>query len=239
MLPVAVLLGTLVMLLVMTWAATAGPVRLFSGFGTASEPARPTAIQPSPPASSLPTYRQITRNVHPTVDLSWLGELIGYAVLLGVGIGCLLLVRGVWRTARQDRWLRVILRLRRRRPSAVPFDVLPDRQTARDTLEADAESALDAVETGGPRDGIVACWLSLEDTVAASGVPPRPSETSTELVTRVLHALDVDPRPVAVLAELYREARFSEHVMGEESRERARSALRSLREDAARLKAPT
>jgi hypothetical protein len=102
-----------------------------------------------------------------------------------------------------------------------------------DVIEQDAGARLAAVETGGPRDGIVACWLRLQDSVAACGVPLRPAETSSELVTRVLRALDVDPRAVAGLARLYREARFSDHVLGEESREQARAALRSISHDLA------
>ncbi len=113
------------------------------------------------------------------------------------------------------------------------FEPLPPHEIA-DAIEQDAEARLAAVETGGPRDGIVACWLRLEETVAACGVPPRPAETSTELVTRVLRSLDVDPRPVATLARLYREARFSEHELDEGSREQARVALHSLSQDLAR-----
>ncbi len=60
---------------------------------------------------------------------------------------------------------------------------------------------------------------------------PRPSETSAELTVRVLHHLDVDPRPVARLAALYREARFSEHELGEDARADARTALEQLRRD--------
>jgi hypothetical protein len=222
--------------LVLVWAATAGPALVLGrsgggpAVGTSSPSASATATRPG-----AGTYRQLTRHVHPVVDLSWLGQLIAYAALLGVAFVCLLALRALWHAARRDQWLR---RRRAPRSADVPFEVLPDRD-ATTVLEEDAAAALEAVEVGGPRDGIVACWLRLEETVAAGGVRRRPSETSTELVTRVLHALDVDPRPVAVLAELYREARFSEHPMTEGSRDRARSALRSVREDAARLRAGT
>ncbi len=85
----------------------------------------------------------------------------------------------------------------------------------------------------------MACWLRLEESVAACGVTPRPAETSTELVTRVLRSLDVDPRSVATLARLYREARFSDHVLGEDGRDQARAALRTLSEDLASAGAKT
>ena len=71
----------------------------------------------------------------------------------------------------------------------------------------------------------MACWLRLEEVVAEAGVPPRRSETSAEFVVRVLHSLDLDPRAIGALAALYREARFSEHELGEDARTAARAAL--------------
>ena len=41
--------------------------------------------------------------------------------------------------------------------------------------------------------------------------------------------------PIAELSALYREARFSEHELGEEHRERAEAALRALHQDLARI----
>ena len=48
---------------------------------------------------------------------------------------------------------------------------------------------------------------------------------------RALHTLDLDPRAIGSLAALYREARFSEHELGEAARDDARSALQRLRDD--------
>ena len=59
-------------------------------------------------------------------------------------------------------------------------------------------------------------------------MPPDRAETSAEYVVRVLRALDLEPRPIAILAQLFREARFSEHPLGEDARSRARSALEAL-----------
>jgi hypothetical protein len=221
LLPAAVAVG----LLLAVWTATAGPVRMFGTVPVhhvrATAPA--TAAHASAAPSSLPTYRQLTRGVHASVDLSWLGELLGYTALLALCFGGYLLLRALWR----NRWRRP------EQPVAVEFEPLPPGEVAA-AIEQDADARLVAVETGGPRDGIVACWLRLESTVAACGVSPRPAETSTELVTRVLRTLDVDPRAAASLARLYREARFSEHVLGEDRREQARAALRTLSADLAR-----
>jgi hypothetical protein len=172
----------------------------------------------------MPTYQQLTSHVQPTVDLSWLGQLIGYTAVLAACYGVFVLLRSLWR----NRW---------RPPEARPgveFELMPGRAVL-ESLQDDADAQLAALDGGGPRDSIVACWLRLEEIVSAGGVQARRWETSTELVTRVLHELDLDPRPVAELASLYREARFSEHPMGEASREKARSALRRLHEDALAL----
>jgi hypothetical protein len=62
-------------------------------------------------------------------------------------------------------------------------------------------------------------------------VEPRRSETSAEFVVRTLRAIDVDPRPIGALAALYREARFSDHELGEARRTAAREALQALHEE--------
>jgi hypothetical protein len=69
----------------------------------------------------------------------------------------------------------------------------------------------------------------LEQTAADAGVERRPAETATEFVVRFLHTLDVDPRPVATLARLFHEARFSSHDLPADARERARAALDGIR----------
>jgi hypothetical protein len=77
----------------------------------------------------------------------------------------------------------------------------------------------------------VACWLRLEQVIAAAGFPRHRSETSAEFTVRVLKVLDVDPRAISALARLYREARFSTHELGEDARTTAESALLRLHED--------
>jgi hypothetical protein len=221
LLPAAVVIG----LLVVIWAATAGPVRML-GVAPVQETTTtelPAPARPDDNASTPPSARELSRNLHADIDLSWVGELVGYAAVLALSFGAYLLLSALWR----NRWRRPD------KPDPVRFEPLPPQEMA-GVIEQDSEARLAAVGTGGPRDGIVACWLRLEESVAACGVPPRPSETSTELVTRVLHSLDVDPRAVATLARLYREARFSDHVLEESSREQARAALHTLSQDLTR-----
>ena len=53
-------------------------------------------------------------------------------------------------------------------------------------------------------------------------------ETSSEFALRLLDLAEADPRAVADLAALYREARFSDHRLDEPARERARTALAAI-----------
>ncbi|MGN6412915.1 DUF4129 domain-containing protein [Flexivirga sp.] len=107
---------------------------------------------------------------------------------------------------------------------------LPDVGDA--VLDAVAEAARrqeGLLLDGAPSNAVVACWVDLEQSVAAVGVERRPSETSAELTIRVLNALDVDRTSLRTLGALYREARFSAHPLTEEHRTAALDALRTLR----------
>ena len=81
-------------------------------------------------------------------------------------------------------------------------------------LEA-ARDRLRDLETGEPRNAIVAAWLGLETSAAATGLPRLPAETSTEYTERVIGVWPVDSARLGDLAALYREARFSVHDLGE------------------------
>lgn len=205
---------------VLVWAAAAGPMAVFSPSGRLLGE-RPT---PPPATASAPlrgdSVEAAKRSVERTLDLSWIGDLLAWAVLLGLALVVVLLGHRVW----QHRW----------RPPAPPEDVdvevLPDARVAA-ALRQDASARLDAIAGGDPRNGIVRCWLRLEECMAAAGLPRERHETSMEYVVRVLHRLDLDPRAIGELATLYREARFSEHPVHEEARTRARAALDMLHAD--------
>ena len=211
-------------LLVLLWAATAGPASVLSPSGRRRAFGTPFQLDAVTPSAAPRNLEEATKDVRQTHDLSWLGDLVAWAILLGFLIGAVLLARFAWLH-------------RPRRPVAPPevdFDVLPAEQVAR-ALSEDLDAQLDAVAGGNPRNGIVRCWLRLEESVAAAGLPPRRFETSAEFTVRVLHRLDLDPRAIGELAGLYREARFSEHELGEDARTAARSALERLHEDLRRV----
>lgn len=91
------------------------------------------------------------------------------------------------------------------------------------------------LQEGDPRNGVVACWVALEDAAERGGLPREPAETSAEFTARVLRAWSVPPEVVRTLAELYREARFSRHPVTEAMREQAVAAL-AVVHDAVRIR---
>ena len=114
--------------------------------------------------------------------------------------------------------------IRRRRRAAPPESAreAPDRALLTDRRAAHQARML---REGSPREAIIAAWLDLERLVAAAGVPRRPSETSSELVVRVLDDREVPAAALTDLAALFREARFSTHEPTEALRERAAGDL--------------
>jgi hypothetical protein len=208
-------------LVVLLWAAAAGPAALVDPSTRRPEPfrVRPSA-SPSPSATATPGAGRGV--AHPTgSDLSWVGDALAWTVLLLLASG--LVAAGVW--AWRHRWHRPPT------PATLEVEPLPDVRMLGQRLGRDAGARLAALGEGAPRDGIVGCWLHLEEAVAAAGVLRDPAETSSEFTVRVLRTLDLDPRAVADLAALYREARFSGHPMPESARTTARETLQRIHED--------
>jgi hypothetical protein len=217
LLPSGVVLG----LLLLVWAAGTGPVGVFSASGRHRVFHSPTLTpQTASTSGNAGTLKQVTAHSRSGIDLGWLGDLLVTALYVGIGLLVFLAVRAAWR----QRWRAP------ERPPETDFEVLPDAEVAQ-RLASHRDHQLTAIEQGAPRNGIVACWMTFEDALTGLGMRPGHAETSTELVTRVLHALDLDPRSVGTLAELYREARFSEHPMGEDARDAARAALNRVHDD--------
>lgn len=239
---------TCLFVVLVAWASLLGPDEVFTGPGpqpstvtTTSESCIPlptttaadgtvtTQVPPDasernycqPPAPSISDYRDVVDDAPLPL---WLKVVIG-AFLLGVvtvvvGIVLYLLVALVRE-----------LRDRRReeeRPD-VAFDVMGEPGRVAEQVARDAEEQVAVLRAGDPRNAIVAAWHRFELQGARAGVERRSSETSSEYALRVLDLADADSAPVTRLAELYREARFSDHPVTEEHRERALRALDDIR----------
>jgi hypothetical protein len=95
-------------------------------------------------------------------------------------------------------------------------------------LAAAVEAGLRELADGGPGEGVVACWVLLERAAADAGTHRAQPDTPSELAGRLIDRHDVSPAPLLRLAELYREARYSQHVLPESARAEARAALEQV-----------
>jgi hypothetical protein len=192
-----------------------------------SRPVTTVSISEVPTTTVLPSTSPVSpvtsfKNITPTTPSPLWGLLIQVVVAL-VAIGVLAVLAQV-----------VIALLRR--PQVVrhvePEFEAPD---VPEELLAGARAGIDLLLTGDPRNAIVATWLGLETSAAATGLPRDPAETSTEYTARVIGTWAVDRDRLADLAALYREARFSVHDLGEAHRARAVADLRVLHADLERV----
>lgn len=128
--------------------------------------------------------------------------------------------------------LRVSLRRRRLsgdqlRATLKPV-VPPDVEDEEEPLAEAIDGALDDLTRGTPRDSIVVAWLRLEHAAETEWFVRNPADTPSEFAERVLTSYDLDAVVVGQLAALYREARFSDHSITDEQRDRARACLTTL-----------
>jgi hypothetical protein len=207
-------------LLLAAWVTTAGYVPILRGIVPDEQTPRqgpPPGVKPPPEASPR---RPREAHEHLGVDIT----IAMYAILILLLLGLAAIVVR-----------RVTLR---RRPSrdaeqvADPKGLEQDWElTVSQDLARSASRGLAALHEGEPRDAIVRCWTELEDAVEQTGLARDPALTSEEFTAAVLHEYAVKRADIETLGALYREARFSEHPMGEDHRARAIAALRLLRDE--------
>lgn len=96
-----------------------------------------------------------------------------------------------------------------------------------DLLGSALDAGLRQLDRGSARNAIVEAWLHLEEA-AELRTARRPADTPTEFAARALSSYQLDPATLGRFAQLYEEARFSEHPVTEEHREQARDCLMRL-----------
>lgn len=225
-LAVVAVLGVVLVMVLVTWAATIGPSGVLTGDGPRPDrsTASPTTESVSP-QSPGDLERILERNDRRDAP----GWVTVVALVLEVALAlavAYLLYRGGRRA--WEAW-----DARRRpapRPQHVDFDVLDTPARLAEQLASDQEEQVRALSGGTPRNGIVACWHRFERQAGALGFEREPWETSSEFTLRMLDLVDADAHAVSVLNELYREARFSEHPLAEAHRRRALVALDAVHE---------
>jgi Domain of unknown function (DUF4129) len=219
---VIILVAALGVAFILVLAATTGPDGMVGKLPTSETPTdtRDYVDQPADPAEGAADKQPFEKTATDLGD--WLQDLFYLALLL----------LGLWVAAGLVRL--IVLRLARELPDkqlVLDLDPLPLAEAGREALRRDRELYDAALAESDVRNGIVACWVLLEETAANVGIPRLPAETATELVVRFLHTLDVDPRPVSRLAALYHEARFSTHELPADARLRAEQALADIHAD--------
>ena len=210
------LLSALALLVVLVWSSSSGEPLVTEPQGTWGPPrasvGEPTGLltmepdAPSTPAEDEPATR----------STEWLVDLLTALFLMSVLTAVLMLLR----------WLsRQRLEEKERRTTAEEDELVA-------LLEATSDEVRwQALSEGDPRNGVVACWVALEEAVGRAGLRQNRSETAAELTSRVLTRWDVDPRAITDLSDAYREARFSRHPVTEEQREAAVDALERIHAD--------
>ena len=211
--------ATLLVVLLAAWAASIGPDDIFRGDGRPESAASEVS---SAPAESTPAERSGEPPQQPDREppawLNALAVLVQVAALLG-------LAYVVFRVAR---W-----RPRLRRPPKIGVDPAPDLdfevldapERVAEAIAADASGQRAALLEGTARNAIVACWHRFEQQARSIGLAREPWETSSEFTLRLLELVAAEPAAVAQLAGLYREARFSDHELSEDTRHRASESL--------------
>lgn len=223
------LAATLLVVVLAAWAADTGPEALFRGEGYPRAEPVPTTTTATP-TPTRPSQIRKGAEQRPAEPPKWLVVL---GRLLEIGF----LVALAYLVLRLLGWLRLRWRDRTPRPpppAEVEFEVLDPPRAAAEAMVRDAPAQLDLLHEGTPRNGIVACWHRFEVQAAEAGVGRRPWETSSEFTLRLLDLVSADHTAVSALARLYREARFSDHAIGEDARGEARAALAQVHDELTR-----
>jgi hypothetical protein len=223
---VTVLVAALGVAFLLVWAAAAGPEQVITQQQTESVTDNVDDPTPSEPESDT---EETTDNSEKPASAhhfgTWAQDLAAFALLVaGLSVAWLVL---------RQLFLRIRLGLADER-LVVPLEPLPDFEVAREAIERDQARQREALAQSDVRNGIVACWVMFEQAAAEAHVEKRPAETASAFVVRFLHLLDVDPRAVGVLAQLFLEARFSSHPLPSDARSRAESALAAIHRDLTR-----
>lgn len=210
----AAVITAVVFLCVLLWGSSQGSSLISPPEGTwgppqVQAPAAPPSLEELPAAEEGP--------LRPTESSNFLVDLAYALFLMSVLAAALILLRAALKRQRRDREARL----------AVDED-----EELIALLDASGHDVrYRALAEADPRNGVVACWVALEESVHRSGLREDLSETAAELTSRVLGRWQVDQQAISDLSEAYREARFSRHPVTEEQRAAAVKALERIHAD--------
>jgi hypothetical protein len=105
------------------------------------------------------------------------------------------------------------------------------REAAEEVAAALDDSVDDLRAEPDARRAIIAAYARMERALGAVGVRREPSEAPLEYLARALEGLKASGVSVRRLTELFRVAKFSDHALGAEDKERAITALVTVRDE--------
>lgn len=195
--------------------------------GPYAEPRPPAAVTPTATATATPglatpdSAEEQAREEEnealasiPALQGITLFFLAGFAVVMAIGVWfAVWWIRDSWR-------LRVIERVTRGRAGR--------SESSAAEFPAAVTEARVLLEQGAAREAVVACWLLLQRAGQAAGTQVRETETAAEYAARLAREQLISEPPLLRLADLYREARFSDHQLGADLRAAARRELAVL-----------
>ncbi|GAB2737032.1 DUF4129 domain-containing protein [Kitasatospora kifunensis] len=151
-------------------------------------------------------------------------DLVGLMALLfqiTLGLAMLVLLVLAWR--------------RLRKPAKTGKTSTPRRvRTTEQELAEAVSSARRALLHGNDaRAAVIACYLAMEESLAASGVERLIADSPTDLLERAVAAGTLRDAEASTLTTLFREARFSQHPMGQTHLDQAKAALDAIAEQLA------
>lgn len=200
-------------------------------------PATDATTTTTPGATTTTTTTPSHDTVRDETENPFLDWLLGLAVWATLAVVVGLVIGGIIVLVLRSDWGRALrgLEPRNEAPPLDPADAAHDRTVMAESLAAGA-GELDLSDD--PRGAIIAAYAALLTGLETCAQGRRPAETPDEHLARVLAALDVRPEPLRELTTLFGEARFSDHVMTEAQRDRARAALGAAEADLARFREP-
>ena len=211
------------LMVVVAWATLVGPSAVFTGPGPTPSTVSTTTTSTAPIDEDLADdpYELVRENEPPlwVKLLVWTLEILLMVVMVAFVAFLLVQLGRAWRR-------------RAARPGErdeIDFHVLDEPARIAAAIAEDATEQDAALRDGEPRNAIVAAWRRFEVQGARAGVGREPWETSSEFVLRILDRVDAESGAVNRLAQLYREARFSDHEITESHRDEALGALDRIR----------
>ena len=125
--------------------------------------------------------------------------------------------------------LSLVILVRRRNRARAPVErASPEREDLRVAVDASLKELREAAD---PRQAVIHAYASMERVLSEHGLARRPSEAPLEYLARWAAVVRVGRSAAEALTTLYERARFSLHLVDEEMKQEATTALTVLRRE--------